>query len=328
MQYISKSYDDWLRFRKTIIGGSDVGAILGFNRYRTAMDVFRDKIDLEYRQHDSYEMRIGRILEKTVAELWESETGLKCIQDVDSNGNIIVRIHPEYSFLGATLDRVILPHDNLDFGVLEIKTGKEAVEPWDQGPPLSYYAQIQHQLSVTGYNYGQFAVLLAGLNGFIFKIFPIERDDEFIQLMNKELIHFWEEHVLKGVYPEPVTAKDVEQLYPQSKPEAVEINDEVYQEYLRLVQIRNEIQELENQKAKIELQMKMLLGSSQEIRYSGRSIIIWKNTNVFDEDRFKKEQPELYKAYCTRFNLENFKKENPDMYNQYISLGPRRFKIY
>lgn len=327
-QYVSQSHEDWLRFRKTIIGGSDVGAILGFNRYRTAIDVYREKTDPEYQQQDSYEMKIGRMLENTVAELWESETNLKCVKDVDSNGNIIVRIHPEYSFLGATLDRLILPHDNLDFGVLEIKTGKEAVEPWTQGPPLSYYAQIQHQLSVTGYNYGQFAVLLAGLNGFTFKIFPIERDDEFIELMNRELIHFWEDHVLKGVYPEPMTGNDVEQLYPQSKPYAVEVNEEVYQVYLQLVHLKNKIQELENQKAIMETQMKLILGNHEEIRYSGKPIISWKNTRVLDEERLKMDHPLIYEEYRNKFNLEKFKKENPDMYNQYLGIGPRRFIIY
>ena len=34
---------DWLRLRKSGIGGSDAGAICGVNPYSIAMKVFRDK---------------------------------------------------------------------------------------------------------------------------------------------------------------------------------------------------------------------------------------------------------------------------------------------
>ena len=34
---------DWLALRKSGIGGSDIAAILGFNRYRGAYDVWEDK---------------------------------------------------------------------------------------------------------------------------------------------------------------------------------------------------------------------------------------------------------------------------------------------
>ena len=35
--------DQWLAERRTGIGGSDAGAILGVNKYRTALDVYLDK---------------------------------------------------------------------------------------------------------------------------------------------------------------------------------------------------------------------------------------------------------------------------------------------
>lgn len=34
---------EWLKTRQTGIGGSDVAAILGLNRYRTPLDVYNDK---------------------------------------------------------------------------------------------------------------------------------------------------------------------------------------------------------------------------------------------------------------------------------------------
>ena len=38
---------EWLKERKTYIGGSDIGAILGANKYMSAMDVYLDKISEE-----------------------------------------------------------------------------------------------------------------------------------------------------------------------------------------------------------------------------------------------------------------------------------------
>ena len=38
------SHENWLRLRKTGIGGSDAGAVCGLNPYSSAMKIFQDKI--------------------------------------------------------------------------------------------------------------------------------------------------------------------------------------------------------------------------------------------------------------------------------------------
>ncbi len=38
---------EWLQYRKKGIGGSDAGAVCGLNPYRTAMQVYQDKISEE-----------------------------------------------------------------------------------------------------------------------------------------------------------------------------------------------------------------------------------------------------------------------------------------
>ena len=183
--YFSKDENDWLQFRKKIIGGSDVGAILGFNKYRTALDVYYDKINSAVERIENPKMIAGKRMEQPIAEWWADETGLQCIPDLDEDGNQVVRIHPDYDFLGVTLDRIILPNGDRDHGVLEIKTASEYAEgDWMEGPPLSYYAQILHQISVTGWQYGEFALLRGGWD---FRRFVIERDDEFIEMMNRNI---------------------------------------------------------------------------------------------------------------------------------------------
>ena len=41
---LNLSREEWLQYRKAGIGGSDAGAICGLNPYRTAMQVYQDKI--------------------------------------------------------------------------------------------------------------------------------------------------------------------------------------------------------------------------------------------------------------------------------------------
>ena len=69
--------EDWLQYRKRGIGGSDAGAICGFNPYRTAMQVYYDKTSDEIEDIDNEAMRQGREFEDYVARRFTEETGKK-----------------------------------------------------------------------------------------------------------------------------------------------------------------------------------------------------------------------------------------------------------
>lgn len=71
------SREEWLRYRKQGIGGSDAGAVCGLNPYRTAAHVYLDKITEDVEEIDNESMRQGRDLEEYVARRFMEETGLK-----------------------------------------------------------------------------------------------------------------------------------------------------------------------------------------------------------------------------------------------------------
>lgn len=323
----------WLEFRKKIIGGSDVGAILGFNKYRTALDVYYDKINPTVERINNPKMEAGKRMEQPIADWWMDVTGLECVPDVNENGDQVIRVHQEYDFLGATLDRIILPHfDQIlqidkENGALEIKTTSEYAESyWSEGPPLSYYAQNQHQMSVTGWQYGEFALLRGGWD---FKRFIQERDDEFIEMMNRELIHFWQEHVLKQIPPEPRSESEVLRLFPKSMEKKVQANEDVYNSWHELKKIRQQIKELENQDNQIVEQIKILMKDAEILEYNGITLATWKSSNGFNEDRFKLENEPLYDEYQMEvFDKNRFKVENKDLYNEYCEkIGSRKFVV-
>ena len=70
-------HEEWLKYRKKGIGGSDAGAICRLNPYRSPMSVYIDKTEDDIEDIDSEAMRQGRDLEQYVAERFCDETGKK-----------------------------------------------------------------------------------------------------------------------------------------------------------------------------------------------------------------------------------------------------------
>ena len=63
--------NDWLAWRKTGIGGSEAGIILGSNPYRTKRELFYEKTGVEpvnEKETSTLALRWGHALEETVAQ--------------------------------------------------------------------------------------------------------------------------------------------------------------------------------------------------------------------------------------------------------------------
>ena len=99
------SHEEWLRMRKTGIGGSDAGAICGLNPYVSAMEVFQDKTTEGVKEVDNESMRQGRDLEDYVARRFMEETGLKV-----RRSNVMYRSQ-ENPFMIADVDRLVVGQD-------------------------------------------------------------------------------------------------------------------------------------------------------------------------------------------------------------------------
>ena len=93
------SNEEWLRLRKSGIGGSDAGAICGVNPYSSAMKVFKDKTGGETEETDNEAVRTGHDLEDYVAGRFTEATGLKV-----RKSNFMYR-SKEHPFMIADVDR-------------------------------------------------------------------------------------------------------------------------------------------------------------------------------------------------------------------------------
>ncbi len=202
-----ESCEVWLAERFSGIGGSDAGAVLGLNRYKTNVQLWEEKTGLKSPENleNKPSVAYGKSAEKHLRELFK----LDFPQYTVDYHEFYMYFNSDYPFIFATLDGEILA-ENGGKGVLEIKTTtiQNATQwaEWNDRIPNTYYAQVLHQLLATGWD---FAILKAHIrylkNGDLQAItrhYRIDREDvsEDIERLVKAESDFWE-HVRKKSRP-------------------------------------------------------------------------------------------------------------------------------
>ena len=175
--------------RSTGIGGTDSAAIISKNPWKTAVDIYLEKL---------LKLVVGNKLEHVVVQLFEARLPhLKVQTNVD-----LIR-HPRFSFLLAHVDGLI--GDNL---VFEAKTcGMNAIlsRTWGrerenfkaeiEDIPYQYYCQLQWYLMITNREAGYLACLMGGNEDF--RIYYYPRNYELGIVLRKAAKNFWLNHVQK-----------------------------------------------------------------------------------------------------------------------------------
>ena len=186
------SNEEWLRLRKTGIGGSDAGSICGVNPFGSPMKVYYDKTSSSVEELDNEAVRQGHDLEDYVAQRFMEATGLKV-----RRSNFMYR-NTEYPFMIADVDRLVVGED----AGLECKTASAYnTDKWKDGNiPLHYIMQCYHYMAVTGKRTWYIAAVILGRK---FTYRKLVWDNELIAQMIAIEKNFWENHVLKKTLPEP-----------------------------------------------------------------------------------------------------------------------------
>ena len=281
---------EWLRLRKTGIGGSDAGAICGLNPYASAMSVYKSKVSEDAEDVDNETMRQGRDLEEYVARRFCEATGLKV-----RRSNMMYRSR-EYSFMIADVDRLVVGED----AGLECKTASAySTDKWKDGQvPLHYLMQCYHYMAVTGRRSWYIAVAILGRD---FKYAKIEWDDKTIWSLIQIEKAFWERHVVPHTMPSPDGSKDCDDVlkdcFPGGRKDAIPLIgfDEKLKHREELV---SQIESLEAEQKQIEQEIKMYMADN-EAAYADGYRISWASVESvrIDVKRLKAEKPEIYKSF-------------------------------
>lgn len=274
--------------RMQYIGGSDIAAIMGQSRWKTPYRLWAEKTgkiempDLSGRE--SVEM--GNRLEQFVAEIFSEKTG-KTVRRAPK-----MYRHPQYPFLVANIDRLIVGGDEL----LECKTcSAYKLEEWENKIPREYVLQVIWYLGITGRKRGWIACLIGGQK---FDYKPIDFDQELFDMMLDKALKFWE--LVQKKVPPLILPEDDEtlaELYPTHTEDLIELQ-EMNERVAYLQEIKMHIEEMNKEKREIETELKTLIADKAGV-VTDTYKVTWKTqiTRRIDTDLLKTEQPELAQKY-------------------------------
>lgn len=223
---------DWLSERRVSIGGSDAGAILGLNPYRSPYAVWAEKTGRLPPPEDNEAMRQGRDLEDYVAKRFAERSGKRV-----ERYNYLLR-SSEAPHLHANIDRRVVG----ERAGLECKTASAlSLKSYRGGQfPESYYVQCVAYLAVTGWQRWYLAALVLNKAFYIYQITTIENDPlppwcessvyvspEELSALKEFSSRFWEDYIAPDIPPPPdgaeSTTEAMEAIYSQPLDGTVEL---------------------------------------------------------------------------------------------------------
>lgn len=182
------------------INGSDIGAIMGVNKNKSASDVYLEKIKLEIRNSSKGDKNLKNkfnetiYLENTLKEVVAREFSLRTGKKVRKENKQIV--DEEYDFMIGNIERKIVGENSiLMCKVVDIFSYAE----WaNEEIPAKHLLEAQHCMRISKVEKCYLAYLI-GHRKFIYK--EILRDDKVINMIIQIEKDFWFNNVLNKVPP-------------------------------------------------------------------------------------------------------------------------------
>mgnify|MGYP003289634399 CR=1 FL=1 len=277
-----KDHEEWLAIRSKYIGGSDAGAVIGLNPYKSRYSLWAEKTGKVPGFEGNIATKVGSYLEELVAKMFEEETGKKVRR---KNRTMVNDIYP---FACANIDRAVIGEKAL----LEIKTTTSIPimkQLRNTEFPAAYYAQVVHYLAVTGLEKAYLAVLV---NCRELKIFTLDRDQAEIDALMEAEKAFWEyveKDIEPGVDGSDATSDAILARYPESTDKNVDLigYETELMEYMELSKRIKELTALKDEKANIikDFMREAGSGTSRDYKVSYKT----SSRKTFDDKKFHEE---------------------------------------
>lgn len=297
MAYVCDGDEEWLALRNKGIGGSDVSAIMGINKYTTPLEVWLEKTGRADHKDlsDNESVYWGNRLEHEVRDEFARRH-----QDLHVEEPTFTLVSDARPWAHANLDGILTDSDG-NKGILEIKTvGEKRAGDWADGVPDYYMTQVTHYMSVTGWSFAWFAVLVGGQR---YVEFYVERDEEDIAIVSDAVDTFWRDFVEKDVMPHMVgTSGESRAIVNAFGNDGGFASPENYAHFDALVEEYRKCKDLESaykrQATKAANEIRAAIGS-----HKGAMTDVYKVTWVrsnqtrLDTDRIRSELPDIASRY-------------------------------
>lgn len=179
---LDQDSEEWLNFRKSKIGASEIPIIMGQSTYLKPFELLQEKLGFSERQPFTFAMQKGKDFEESI-RLWAcSQLGLVFIPEV--------HVHDEHKWASASLDGVC--HKNTTLLVLECKynSKKKHAEAKDGLCHFPHFLQVQWQIFVTNAAGAFYCSYNESLNDF--KLVGIEKNEPLIDEIFNDAKKFYD----------------------------------------------------------------------------------------------------------------------------------------
>lgn len=292
-----KNREEWLEYRKSGIGSSEVATIVGLNPWETPYQLWRRKVGLDAPKQENFAMKAGHYLEDAVSLFWQDATGNEIIK---SSAGDWLMVDKEREYMRVSPDRMYWQagelHNAENKLILECKTTQKNIDEDDI--PKHWFVQCQYQFGVAGIKGGSLAWLTQGRN-FGYKDLAFVPD--FFAWLVEEVDKFWIDNIQGKQEPTAANVQDILLKYNRhTDGKIVEVNDEIFAAYQDLKEVKDELSAIEKQKASLEEKIKMCFGDAEAISYGGQTLATWKApkpSSKFDAKAFTAAHPDLEKEF-------------------------------
>lgn len=226
--------------RRTGVGGSDTGPILGISPWSSRLGVWEDKRGLRAPTVATERMLWGKRLEDAVLRGYGEDHGIEV-----ARGRF--RRHPTYPFVIGNPDGY--SGSGTSTRLVEVKVTDHTDDRWGEpgsaDVPLHYGSQVQHYLLLTGLPVADLTALVRGSE---LRTYTIEADPSFHEALLGDEADFWK-LVREGTPPEPDGTEDAGRalrvLHPKATDEEVVATSEVNEYAARYLAAAQAVKEAE-----------------------------------------------------------------------------------
>lgn len=299
------SYAEFLQVRGRGIGGSDSAAALGLSPWKSALELWQEKVSSQSQPSQENEAMIwGRIMEPVITKEFVRRTG----KNVTPMRSMLQAV--DWPWMLADLDGLI-EDPQRGTGVFEVKTASAfKQDEWGEDRcPDAYMLQLAHYMAVTGLSYAVICVLIGGNK---LQWLTVDRDEELIANLVHLEKRFWQ-HVL-AQSPPPVDgsaacAELLSRKYPSSSnaaPLILPVDADIWiQDYL---QAKLDEEAGAERKRLAENRIKEVMKEHEKGTSPNGYQATWKTvqSSRIDSARLKKEEPALFEKFSTTSTTRRF----------------------
>lgn len=276
------SREDWLEARKLGLGGSDIGAVVGLNPYKTPLDVWLDKKGLAQPQDESFAMWFGKEAESLIAKRYEIETGHR----VTLSDRLFV--HEKFPWALGTPD-----------GFTDLDEVFEAKAPgWRQAHrwglpgtdeiPDDYLTQVVWYTGISKRRRARVAALFAGEG---LRMYDVPFNEDLFGTLLEAGAKFWKDNIEGDKQPEIDASESAREYLVSKFPKEIEpirpATTEEAQLLASLFHVRARRKEYEANEELVANQIREKIGSGTGLEAPGVGRVTWKVTKGTATTDFK-----------------------------------------